>query len=109
MRSAIMSRYYGNIGFVIQTEVSPSVYMPSIVEKPYKGEILKVTVNYNNETKVNDDISLNNSLSIIADKFAYDNIGYMKYVTWMNNKWKITSFSVDYPNITLYMGGLYNG
>jgi hypothetical protein len=104
-----MSKYYGKIGFVIQKETSPGIYTPEETEKPYKGDILKTTVRYNSSTKVNDDISISNTLSIVADKFAYENIGYIKYVIWMNSKWKVESFSVEYPNLTLYLGGLYNG
>ena len=64
-----------------------------------------------NETsdKINDDVNINVSISIISDSYVIDNIYAIKYVSWMNNLWKVTDIDIERPRITLTLGGLYNG
>jgi hypothetical protein len=33
----------------------------------------------------------------------------MRYVEWMNARWKITSIDVKRPRVILTIGGVYNG
>ena len=58
--------------------------------------------------KVNDDISVSNELSIVADPFATQNFHRMRYAEFMGVKWKITSVDVQYPRLILTMGDLYH-
>ena len=57
----------------------------------------------------NDDIIISNEISIIADKFAYENFYAMKYVEYSGAKWKITNVEVQHPRLILTTGGIYNG
>jgi len=57
---------------------------------------------------VNDDISISNQISIIADPFANNNFHAMKYVVFMGAKWKVSEVTVEYPRLILSIGGLYN-
>lgn len=103
-----MSRWAGYVGFGITTN-SNGVYTETITEHPYKGDEIKSTYKWQQSNKVNDDFTINKQISIIADSFAYDNIGTMKYVTILGQKWKITSFEPQYPRIILTVGGVWNG
>ena len=101
-------KFHGNIGFLQQVDNGHSVYKAQLVEKPYYGDVLKNSKRYENGSQVHDDLVINNQISIVADRFAYENFGSMRYVIWMGQKWKITSADIDYPRIILSIGGLYN-
>ena len=60
-------------------------------------------------SSVNDDIKINNRLSIVADPFAYENLYTMKYVEWYGTKWKVSEVDIQPPRIIISLGGVYNG
>ena len=103
-----MAKFYGEIGFSITEEIRPGVWAPKIVDRYYRGDVVRAGYNWQNANKVNDDLNISNQISIIADSFANENLGYMKYVTYMGCKWKIQSISIEYPRILLTLGGVYN-
>ena len=104
-----MGRFYGQIGFLITEETVPGVWTEKIDERPYYGDVLKHKMNWNSSEHLNDNITLNNDISILADSFAYKNVGAMKYVSWKGACWKISSAEIEYPRIRLTIGGVYNG
>lgn len=102
-------KFYGKIGFAQTSEISPGVWRSIIEEKTYYGYILNgTTFNYEKSDKVNDDISLQNRIRIVADKYILENFHTIKYAEIMGAKWKVTGVSVQYPTITLTIGGVYN-
>lgn len=106
-----MGRFYGLVGFLL-TEEYPSgsgIWVEKIKERPYYGDVLKHKMDWSSSGNLNDDFSLHNDFSIVADNFAYNNIGAMKYVKWQGCLWKISSAEVEYPRIRLMLGGVYNG
>ena len=104
-----MSKYYGFIGFAITTETSPDVWTKEIIEKPYKGDAIKMSRRLQGVSQLNDDISISNRISILADPFAYNNFHSIQYATFMGTKWKVSSVEVEYPRLILDLGGVYNG
>lgn len=97
------------IGFEIQGPLIDGVSKPEIVEKKYKGDVLRNIYRWASaQDSTNDNISLNNSVSVIADDFALGNLGNMKYIIWRGSKWKIYSFEENRPRIIIFMGGVYN-
>lgn len=102
-----MAKYYGKVGYAMTKETAPSVYEEEIVEREYYGDVLQMNKRYQNTEHVNDSIDINNRISILADPFALDNFLYIRYVTWLNHKWKVSSVDVDYPRLTLTIGGVY--
>lgn len=103
-----MARFYGDIGFAKIIETSPGIWEETIIERPYYGDVTRNISRPQSSDKVNDDITLNNTISIVADPYANENFQYMKYVTYMGTKWKITNAEVQYPRIILSIGGMYN-
>lgn len=101
-------KFHGNVGFLQTVDDGHSVYKPQLTEKPYYGDVLRYTKRYEPGQQVNDDLKINNQISIVADQFAYENFGFMRYVVWMGQKWKIESAEIEYPRIILTIGGLYN-
>ena len=104
-----MAKFYGNIGFVTTKETAPGVYRPVETLRAYKGDLLNNIKRWESTEYVNDDLSLNNQISILADSFAYENFGAMKFVEQYGTRWKITAAEVQRPRIILSVGGVYNG
>ena len=104
-----MAKFSGVIGYALPVESTPGVWIDSIIEKNYRGDILTDQRQLQTTEQLNDDIRVENSISIIANAYAYDNIGIMKYVVWRNTAWRIQSFNIDRPRIIIKIGGIYNG
>lgn len=105
-----MAKYYGNIGFLITEETTPGVWEETLVVQPYAGDILRSSSQYSpSSDKLNDDITIKNRISIVADPFAIGNFYNIRYVEWLGNKWKVTDVDVEYPRLILSIGGVYNG
>lgn len=103
-----MAKFYGNIGYLESKENVPGVWNEVITERSYYGDVIKNTSKWNSNTNLNDDISVNNLISIVADPFAYQNFFSMKFVRWMGATWKITNVEVQRPRLILTIGGVYN-
>lgn len=104
-----MAKFYGEVGYVTQVETAPGVWMDKIEKKNYRGDVILNQQRWQKSEEVSDNLTLDNSISIIADAFAYANFGYIRYIVWNGCKWKVTSLSVNRPRIVLQIGGLYNG
>jgi len=104
-----MAKFSGSIGYVTQVETVPGVWEDQTTEKNYRGEEILNQQRWQTTEKVNDDLTLDNSISVIADAWAYANLGQMKYIVWHGQKWKIQSLSIKRPRIILQIGGIYNG
>lgn len=104
-----MAKFSGAIGYALTQEDSPGVWVDTIIEKHYRGDVIVDQRQIQTSEQLNDNIAIDNSISIIANAYAYDNIGIMKYVVWRNIAWKIQSFSIDRPRIVIKIGGIYNG
>lgn len=103
-----MAKFYGDIGFAIAKETSPGIWEEEITERKYYGDVTKSSSRFQSADKINDDITFNNTISIVADPYANENFQYMKYVNYMGTKWKITNAEIQYPRIILTIGGMYN-
>lgn len=102
-------KYFGKIGYGVTEETRPGVHKPRIVEKEYYGDIVRNSRRLEGGSKVNDDLNINISLSIVADPFAYQNFHQIKYAEYMGAKWKATSVEPQYPRLIITLGGVYNG
>lgn len=105
-----MAKWCGTIGYSTGfKEDEPGVFVDDIIEKRHRGD---VTRNYKRSTsadKVNDDITLSNIISIVADPYAMNNFHSIRYITFMGAKWKVTDVEVAYPRLNLTLGGVWNG
>lgn len=104
-----MAKFYGIIGYVVTKETEPGIYEEVVVENAYYGDVLKDSRRLQERAKVNDDITISNRISIIADPFANNHFHSMRYVEMMGSKWKITDVEVAFPRLILSIGGVYNG
>jgi hypothetical protein len=104
-----MAKFYGPIGYAVPTETTPGVWKNIFTEHIHCGDVIKDTGRWQASDKVNDDLSISNIISIVADPFANANLYAMRYIKWMGSFWKITNVEVRRPRIILTIGGVYNG
>lgn len=109
-----MARFHGTIGFIRTEEYDPvnhpSVWRETSTERDYYGTVMRNTRRWDqNSNSSNDNLVINNTISIVADTYANENIGAMKYVRWNGCLWSITNIELQRPRIILTIGGLYNG
>ena len=102
-------RYLGVVGFGFPQDGGDGVWSDDITERIYNGSVLSVTRSNQESEKVNDDIRWQNRISIMADAFALENISFIKYVSWMESRWVVSSLDLERPRIILSLGELYNG
>ena len=103
-----MAKWYGMVGFVVTEETSQSVYEEVAKELPYYGEVTYNRLQIGSSDKVNNDISVRNKISIVADPFLREHFDAIRYVTLLSSKWKVTKVEVSYPRLILTLGGVYN-
>ena len=103
-----MAKFFGKIGYIDAVESEPGCWEETAIEREYYGDITRNISRYQETNQVNDNIVINNMLSIVADPYANKNFQHMRYVVWMGTKWKITNVEVQYPRIILNLGGVYN-
>lgn len=104
-----MSKWSGKIGFTETVETEPGIWEEQIIERPYSGDVMVNRWSRQNSGNSNDDININNQISVVADPYANSNFYSMCYIEFMDAKWRISNFEVQYPRIILTIGGLYNG
>lgn len=105
----VTSRFCGAIGFADQVEVSPGVWDDVVTESIYYGDVVRNTRTLEDGTSVNDDLTVNNSISIVADPYASEHFFAMRYVRWAGTLWTVRDVEVRSPRLILRLGGVYNG
>ncbi len=103
-----MAKFCGVVGFAVTAETRPGVWQEQITERQYFGDLNRISKRYQSSESLNDDLTISNEISIVADPFANENFHAMRYVTIMGTKWKISSVEVRYPRLVLSVGGVYN-
>jgi len=103
-----MAKFYGAIGYATTVETSPGIWEEQITTRMYAGDLGRNTRRLQSGAQVNDDLTIANEISIIADPYAYQNFHAMRYVEFMGTKWKISNVEVQFPRLILTTGGIYN-
>lgn len=101
-------RYYGKIGYFDTVETKPGLFENQMIYKTYKGDVLRNYKRNQDGSKVNSDVSVNNSISIVADPYAHEHFFKIKCVEWQGALWSVSSVEVQYPRLILELGGLYD-
>ena len=104
-----MARFYGVVGYVIEKETALDVTDEKPVERYYKGDLVKNNRKLDQGVGKNDDVTISNQISIVADPYALSHIFAMRYVRWMGTNWKVSNVEVQHPRLILTLGGVYNG
>lgn len=106
-----MSKFCGKIGYCFTKETSPGVWEEIIEEKDAVGDLIKTIIRQQSSNSINDTITLNNTISLIADPYASQNYGHIKFIKFGKEKiaWKVDNAELQYPRLILTLGGVYNG
>lgn len=104
-----MGKFYGIIGYAESRETKVGVWEEVRTERNYSGDVLRISRRLQAGENLNEDLTINNEISILADPFAYQNFHAMRYIKWMGASWKISKIDVQRPRLILSIGGLYNG
>jgi hypothetical protein len=104
-----MAKFCGRIGFATSVETAPGVWSETIVEHVYFGDVTRNTRQIRETEKVNYDLSVGNSISIVADPYAQEHFFAMRYVEWSGILWTVSDVEVQSPRLLLRLGEVYNG
>jgi hypothetical protein len=104
-----MARFFGEVGYGDTVETAPGVWQDVITERKYYGDVLRNTRRLESGDKVNSDIAVSNSISIVADAYANASFHRIKYVKWMGTNWKVSTVDVQPPRLIFELGEVWNG
>ena len=104
-----MAKWFGKIGFGIVKETSPGVFKDTIEEHEYFGDVNVTVARTQGREYANDNVKINNTISIVADPFAVKNFSTIRYIVYEGVKWKMSSVEIQYPRLTITMGEVYKG
>lgn len=106
-----MARFFGAVGYgeAVEDPEGSGVWVDQITEIEYQGDVVRSSRNLQEGTGLNDDITVSNSISIVADQHAADHFTKIKYVRWAGIPWTVTSVEVRSPRLILNLGEVYNG
>lgn len=105
-------RFSGVVGYgEFSTETLPGsgTWEPVITEVSYRGDVIRDIGRQDPADKLNNDLSVNNSISIVADDNALANFHNIKYVMWRGVRWTVSAVEARPPRLILSLGDVYNG
>lgn len=104
-----MAKFHGEIGYGETVETAPGVWEDVITEKSYFGDVIRNTRRLREGEGVNNDLSVGNSISIVADAYANEHFFAIRYIRWMGALWTVADVEVKSPRLVMRLGGVYNG
>lgn len=104
-----MTRFFGRIGYGESTETQPGVFEDVITEFSYYGDVVRNARNLTPGENLNPDLSVQNSISIVADAYANEHFFAIRYVEWSGVLWTVDNVEVQSPRLLLRLGEVYNG
>jgi len=108
-----MARFFGEVGYVNQSVEQPAdsgVWVDVMVERSYYGDIIRRARSLDEVEKLNPDIRLTGSVSIVADEYALNHYANIRYVKIDGTTyWNVEEVEVQRPRLILRLGSLYNG
>ena len=102
-------RFSGKVGYGATVETAPGVHEDQITEVSYFGDVVRNSLKFRDGESVNNDLSVSNSISIVADEYAHGHIQNIRYVEWRGALWTVSDVEVRVPRLILSLGEVYNG
>jgi hypothetical protein len=104
-----MAKFFGKIGFGEAIEVTPGVWEIQIVERSYYGDVVRNVRKLQPGESVNNDITVDMTVSIVSDAYADEHFFAINYIEWAGALWTVSNVEVQSPRLLLRLGGVYNG
>lgn len=102
-----MSKFFGTIGFVQTKETEPGVWAQSVEERLFSGDITQTTASWNDAQRINGDLEINHTLSVICDNYLTQNMFALRYVNYVGRRWAVRKVEVRPPRMILVLGKEY--
>lgn len=102
-----MAKYYDRLGFVFTSETDPGIWSPRHEEYLYGGDITQTTASWNDSNRINGDLEINHTLSLICDSFLTQNLFALRYACYCGRRWRIRKIEVRNPRMILTLGSEY--
>lgn len=101
-------KWYGQLGYRDYVEVEPGIWEEVITEVNKYGDVLRNYSSNQQGAKINDDISVSNQISIIADPELLKSFHKIIYITFGGAKWRVSTVDASqYPRLIVTLGSLY--
>ena len=104
-----MTKFFGVVGYAETQDSGDGVWVEKITRRNYYGDVLRNSKRWDTTDHVNDNLSVSNKISIVADPYAYQHFFAIRFVNWMGADWKVTEVEEQRPRLILTLGGVYNG
>jgi hypothetical protein len=106
-----MARFHGEVGYGDSVETPPGsgIWKDTVTEFEYYGDVIRNTRKLESGEGLNDDITVGNSISIVADQYAIEHFFYIRYIRWEGVLWTVRDVEVRSPRLVLSLGKVYNG
>jgi hypothetical protein len=102
-------KYFGRVGYGKSSETQPGTWSDIVTERQYYGDVVKDTRRLVASQEVNANLSLGDSIEIVADPYALENFHAIKYAELAGALWEVTEIDQKRPRLILRLGGVYNG
>lgn len=106
-----MVKFHGEIGYgeTVETPPGSGVYRDVITERKYFGDVVRTARQLQEDGKLNKELTVQNSISVVADAYANQHFSTIRYIKWAGTRWTVTNVSVERPRLIFTLGGVYNG
>jgi hypothetical protein len=102
-------KWSGNVGYMIPVEERPGIWKERPVVRKYRGDV--VTTGWHLQaaaSTLNDNPKPNVQIEVMADAFAWQNFGNIRWIQFNNSKWKVSSIQPRRPRLIINFGEKYN-
>jgi len=97
------------LGFVTTEDTGHGVYEETASEVSVIGDLVTDKKLYPDDGAILPNVSLRNSFSFVGIQALISNVQQLRYVTYLNSKWKVESIEFKTPRVIVSVKGLYNG
>jgi hypothetical protein len=104
-----VAKFHGQVGYGEQAETAPGVWTEQITEYSYYGDVVQNSRGLRDGDDVNLNVTVGNSISIVADAYARKHFFAIRYVVWAGVYWVVANVDVQMPRLVLRLGEVYNG
>lgn len=106
-----MAKFYGKIGYGESVETPPGsgIWVDTITERSYFGDVIRNARKLQEGEYLNNDLSVSNSISILADAYANNHFFAIRYIEWAGALWTVSEVTVESPRLLFKLGEVYNG
>jgi hypothetical protein len=104
-------KFYDAIGYAqsVERPEGSGKYEDIITERMLYGDVLRNTRALEEGDKVNNDRSIGNRFSLMADAYATENFETIRYIKWKGRRYLLRQVEFAPPRLLITPGGVYNG